>query len=33
MGLRVVADEAGHRIEGDSADVEVVNAFLEHLSP
>jgi hypothetical protein len=32
MGLRVVADEVGHRIEGDTADVQVVYAFLEHLS-
>ena len=32
MGLRVVADRTGHRIESDSGDVEVVNAFLEHLS-
>lgn len=32
MGLRVVADTAGHRIEGGVGDVDVVNAFLEHLS-
>src|SRR5437879_10856245 len=32
MGLRVVADRTSHRIEGDSGDVEVINAFLKHLS-
>ena len=32
MGLRVVADTAGHRIEGGGVDDGVVNAFLEHLS-
>jgi integrase/recombinase XerC len=32
MGLSVVADSAGHRIEGPGGDVDVVNGFLEHLS-
>lgn len=29
--LRVVATSSGHRLSGDGADVEVVNAFLGHL--
>ncbi|KAA1243062.1 hypothetical protein F0Q45_25885 [Mycobacterium simiae] len=32
MGLRVITDDAGHRVEGDAGDVDVMNAFLEHLS-
>jgi integrase/recombinase XerC len=32
MGLRVVSGSTGHRIEGTADDVDVVNAFLNHLS-
>jgi integrase/recombinase XerC len=32
MGSRVVSGSAGHRIEGVGGDVDVVNAFLDHLS-
>ncbi len=32
MGLSVVSGSAGHRIEGVGGDVDVVNAFLDHLS-
>jgi integrase/recombinase XerC len=32
MGLCVVLGSAGHRIEGVGGDVDVVNAFLDHLS-
>jgi hypothetical protein len=32
MGLRVMSASAGHRVEGVDGDVDVVNAFLDHLS-